>query len=181
MSAPDIAMPGQRSPGERGRVGSRALGRVCYRGGREESDSMDRAGDSLVRKWASMDGKHVPSKVSLHCPHCQDENSHQLHWSDSNGTLMFASVRCPGCQKEIVFILVGFDNAGGLDSGKLYVYPKGHLPTGCTFCGKHHTEVDMLIAGPDVNICGECVGLCADIVAEHRLKAGDSIEESETT
>jgi len=30
----------------------------------------------------------------------------------------------------------------------------------CSFCGKRHDEVGRLIAGPDVNICNECVTLC---------------------
>lgn len=38
----------------------------------------------------------------------------------------------------------------------------------CSFCGKRHDEVGKLIAGPDVNICDECVNLCAEIVAEDR-------------
>ncbi len=38
----------------------------------------------------------------------------------------------------------------------------------CSFCGKRHDEVNKLIAGPDVNICDECVNLCAEIVAEER-------------
>ncbi|MCX5772990.1 MAG: ATP-dependent Clp protease ATP-binding subunit ClpX, partial [Candidatus Hydrogenedentes bacterium] len=33
-------------------------------------------------------------------------------------------------------------------------------------------EVNKLIAGPDVNICDECVNLCAEIVAEDRAKKG---------
>ncbi|MDP7638904.1 MAG: ATP-dependent Clp protease ATP-binding subunit ClpX [Candidatus Hydrogenedentes bacterium] len=40
--------------------------------------------------------------------------------------------------------------------------------TACSFCGKRHDEVNKLIAGPDVNICDECVNLCSDIVAEDR-------------
>jgi ATP-dependent Clp protease ATP-binding subunit ClpX len=41
------------------------------------------------------------------------------------------------------------------------------VPT-CSFCGKRHDEVNKLIAGPDVNICDECVSLCGEIVAEDR-------------
>jgi len=40
----------------------------------------------------------------------------------------------------------------------------------CSFCGKRHDEVSKLIAGPDVNICDECVHLCGEIVAEDRAK-----------
>jgi len=36
----------------------------------------------------------------------------------------------------------------------------------CSFCGKDHREVAKTIAGPNVNICDECVGLCNDILAE---------------
>lgn len=34
----------------------------------------------------------------------------------------------------------------------------------CTFCGKRHTEVAKLIAGPGVYICDGCVGLCQQIL-----------------
>ncbi|AWM79747.1 ATP-dependent Clp protease ATP-binding subunit ClpX [Gammaproteobacteria bacterium ESL0073] len=36
----------------------------------------------------------------------------------------------------------------------------------CSFCGKSQHEVRKLIAGPDVYICDECVGLCDDIIRE---------------
>ena len=36
----------------------------------------------------------------------------------------------------------------------------------CSFCGKSADEVQKLIAGPGVNICDECVGLCEQIVEE---------------
>lgn len=44
----------------------------------------------------------------------------------------------------------------------------------CSFCGKRHDEVSKLIAGPDVNICDECVNLCSEIVAEDRARKGVS-------
>lgn len=34
----------------------------------------------------------------------------------------------------------------------------------CSFCGKSEDEVDLLIAGPSVNICNECTQLCYDIL-----------------
>ena len=34
--------------------------------------------------------------------------------------------------------------------------PRTGIPL-CSFCGKSHDEVDKLIAGPDVNICDNCV------------------------
>lgn len=37
----------------------------------------------------------------------------------------------------------------------------------CSFCGKHKDEVILLIQGPLVQICEECVELCVDIVEDH--------------
>jgi ATP-dependent Clp protease ATP-binding subunit ClpX len=42
----------------------------------------------------------------------------------------------------------------------------------CSFCGKRHDEVQKLIAGPDVNICDECVRLCMEIVNEDCARKG---------
>jgi ATP-dependent Clp protease ATP-binding subunit ClpX len=39
----------------------------------------------------------------------------------------------------------------------------------CSFCGKNQDEVQRLIAGPDVYICDECVGLCNEIIAQESL------------
>lgn len=36
----------------------------------------------------------------------------------------------------------------------------------CSFCGKSQHEVKKLIAGPNVFICDECIGLCTDIIKE---------------
>ncbi|MFU8893596.1 MAG: ATP-dependent Clp protease ATP-binding subunit ClpX [Luteolibacter sp.] len=38
--------------------------------------------------------------------------------------------------------------------------------TMCSFCGKSHSEVKKLIAGPGVYICNECVDVCADILVK---------------
>jgi ATP-dependent Clp protease ATP-binding subunit ClpX len=35
----------------------------------------------------------------------------------------------------------------------------------CSFCGKSQHRVKMLIAGPGVFICNECVGLCGTIIS----------------
>lgn len=40
----------------------------------------------------------------------------------------------------------------------------------CSFCGKTAEEVRKLIAGPGVNICDECVGLCVQIVDDDELE-----------
>ncbi|GAA1302958.1 ATP-dependent Clp protease ATP-binding subunit ClpX [Planotetraspora silvatica] len=40
-------------------------------------------------------------------------------------------------------------------------------PLKCTFCGKGHTQVRKLIAGPGrICICDECVGLCNELIEE---------------
>jgi ClpX C4-type zinc finger len=36
----------------------------------------------------------------------------------------------------------------------------------CSFCGRLHTEVAKLIAGPGIYICAGCVQLCAEILAQ---------------
>ncbi len=43
-------------------------------------------------------------------------------------------------------------------------------PLNCSFCGHGHQESLILIAGPMVNICDECVDLCTQIVSEERSK-----------
>ena len=40
----------------------------------------------------------------------------------------------------------------------------------CSFCGKTSGECEVLIAGPMVNICNECVELAQDCVDDHRAK-----------
>jgi hypothetical protein len=36
----------------------------------------------------------------------------------------------------------------------------------CSFCGKDHTDVLQLIAGPGVLICNQCVDLCNQVIAD---------------
>ena len=36
--------------------------------------------------------------------------------------------------------------------------------TMCSFCGKSHSEVKKLIAGPGVYICNECIEVCPNIL-----------------
>lgn len=43
----------------------------------------------------------------------------------------------------------------------------------CSFCGKGHSEVKKLIAGPGVYICNECVDLCVSIL-EKEFRAADA-------
>lgn len=40
----------------------------------------------------------------------------------------------------------------------------------CTFCGKNKDEVAILIAGPGVNICIECVFVCLRIMLEGAIE-----------
>lgn len=39
----------------------------------------------------------------------------------------------------------------------------------CSFCGKSQSEVQRLIAGPNVYICNECIHLCQDIIDEEMV------------
>ena len=41
----------------------------------------------------------------------------------------------------------------------------------CSFCGKEDRMVTRLIAGPGVNICGECVATCRDILEQDKAPA----------
>ena len=48
----------------------------------------------------------------------------------------------------------------------------------CSFCGKHQDEVERMIIGPGVNICSECIGLCADLLSDKPDHAGSSSRPS---
>ena len=39
----------------------------------------------------------------------------------------------------------------------------------CHFCGKMQNEVAVLIAGPLVFICDECVDRCVDVIKEQKI------------
>jgi len=45
----------------------------------------------------------------------------------------------------------------------------------CSFCGKSQDQVRKLIAGPEVYICDECIGLCNEIILEE-LEDENSLE-----
>jgi hypothetical protein len=45
-----------------------------------------------------------------------------------------------------------------------------HREIHCSFCGKSQVDVDMIVAGPGVTICNECVELAASVIAENRGK-----------
>lgn len=45
----------------------------------------------------------------------------------------------------------------------------------CSFCGKPHSQVKKLVAGPHgVAICDECIVLCVDILTENHPNTPDS-------
>lgn len=45
-----------------------------------------------------------------------------------------------------------------------------NAPLHCSFCGKRDCDVEIIVAGPTVFICCECVDVCADVVREDRAK-----------
>ena len=51
--------------------------------------------------------------------------------------------------------------------------------TMCSFCGKSHSEVKKLIAGPGVYICNECIDVCSNIL-EKELGAGSGVKSKKT-
>lgn len=40
----------------------------------------------------------------------------------------------------------------------------------CSFCGRSEGEVPLIIPGPDGNICGDCVEVCTQLLADQRPK-----------
>jgi len=44
-------------------------------------------------------------------------------------------------------------------------------PITCSFCGKTIKDARMMVQGPNVNICDECVDLCSIIIEGKRGKA----------
>ncbi len=53
--------------------------------------------------------------------------------------------------------------------------------TMCSFCGKSHSEVKKLIAGPGVYICNECIDVCSTILKKELAAQDPSIPESSET
>ena len=43
----------------------------------------------------------------------------------------------------------------------------------CSFCGKSQNMVERLVAGPNVYICNECIGLCNDILRDEDFMSGN--------
>ncbi len=44
----------------------------------------------------------------------------------------------------------------------------------CSFCGKSQNEVKKILAGPDVFICDECIGLAVEALEEEGLPLGSA-------
>jgi hypothetical protein len=49
----------------------------------------------------------------------------------------------------------------------------------CSFCLRPNTEVKVLVAGPAVYVCNECVDLCSQIVRDHPAMGGKPAEAGE--
>ena len=50
--------------------------------------------------------------------------------------------------------------------------------TMCSFCGKSHSEVKKLIAGPAVYICDECIEVCSSIMEKELNQAKSTFPET---
>ena len=46
----------------------------------------------------------------------------------------------------------------------------------CSFCGKRHDEVFRLISSDGAKICNECIGRCAEMIAEEYRKIAHEME-----
>lgn len=44
----------------------------------------------------------------------------------------------------------------------------------CSFCGKPENDVEVLVSGPKVFICDECVETAVDVIAEQKQQSMDS-------
>ncbi|MDA7519014.1 ATP-dependent Clp protease ATP-binding subunit ClpX [Akkermansiaceae bacterium] len=53
--------------------------------------------------------------------------------------------------------------------------------TMCSFCGKSHSEVKKLIAGPGVYICNECIDVCSTILKKELAGQDASLPELSDT
>jgi ATP-dependent Clp protease ATP-binding subunit ClpX len=51
--------------------------------------------------------------------------------------------------------------------------------TMCSFCGKSHSEVKKLIAGPAVYICDECIQVCASIMEKELGQGKETVADTQ--
>jgi ATP-dependent Clp protease ATP-binding subunit ClpX len=49
----------------------------------------------------------------------------------------------------------------------------------CSFCGKSQNAVERLVAGPNVYICNECIGLCNDILKDEEFMDSQGGKQTE--
>ena len=84
---------------------------------------------------------------------------------------------------ELISNAFGFDNwnilSAKIDAAALPPADAGIRPAGrtgapretlyCTFCSKSQHDVQKLIAGPNVFICDECIGLCNGILGDETI------------
>ena len=46
---------------------------------------------------------------------------------------------------------------------------------GCSFCGKTQDQAALLVAGPDVYICDECLAICLEVMLEKKAWSLETI------
>jgi ATP-dependent protease Clp ATPase subunit len=51
----------------------------------------------------------------------------------------------------------------------------------CNFCGKSQYDVALLVAGPNVYICDECIELCNKIIFEKTRRYCKELNKKEKT
>lgn len=51
---------------------------------------------------------------------------------------------------------------------ELIAFPERDCELRCSFCGKGQSEVDKMVTAKNICICNECIGLCAEIIAEDK-------------
>ncbi len=49
----------------------------------------------------------------------------------------------------------------------------------CSFCGKSNSDATVLVAGPSVYICDQCIDMCQEISLEHKkVKELETVDKS---
>lgn len=62
-------------------------------------------------------------------------------------------------------------DAAAIATGTLALVSAEHGRLRCSFCGRARRQVGTIVAGPTDQICGKCVALCEEILAESRENA----------
>jgi hypothetical protein len=72
---------------------------------------------------------------------------------------------CDGCARLALDLLVEGEGEGKRGLSLVGGEPRDR--SRCSFCGKRSRRVGRLVAGSGgVNICGECLDLCTEILSE---------------